>query len=235
MFVLSRSAYLKMCIEYAHQHVWSEYRVGNINTNRWWTFSKNLHLLIFIAGRVQKSQLQNLSVKGPWWIVFFQRLSFIPMLTRPPVYHIYLSFASLFSGQRSPLSNITCQRICRKTSFLSIANNVERDKCYVLLHLILSRDFRASNSKNPLFGSSLLCALFLPHLTCTYLLRACALDAHPTNSNTPACQTNVVGRSQWDIVDCRTRWSLWYWYLDVYVDHLYFSTQMTKKYSTAMF
>ena len=77
---------------------------------------------------------------------------------------------------------------------LSIANNVERDKCYVLLHLILSRDFRASNSKNPLFGSSLLCALFLPHLTCTYLLRACALDAHPTNSNTPACCGSVTLR-----------------------------------------
>ena len=31
-----------------------------------------------------------------------------------------------------------------------------------------------------------------------------------------------------------TRWSLWYWYLDVYVDHLYFQIQVTEKYSTAM-
>ena len=30
------------------------------------------------------------------------------------------------------------------------------------------------------------------------------------------------------------RWSLWYWYLDVYVDHLYFQIQVTEKYSTAM-
>ena len=36
------------------------------------------------------------------------------------------------------------------------------------------------------------------------------------------------------VVDCPTRWSLWYWYLDFYVDHLYFDTQITKKYSTAM-
>ena len=36
------------------------------------------------------------------------------------------------------------------------------------------------------------------------------------------------------IVDCPTRWSLWYWYLDVYVDHLHFDTQISKKYSTAM-
>ena len=31
------------------------------------------------------------------------------------------------------------------------------------------------------------------------------------------------------LADCPTRWSLWYWYLDFYVD-----TQMTEKYSTAM-
>ena len=38
-----------------------------------------------------------------------------------------------------------------------------------------------------------------------------------------------------DIVVSRpTRWSLWYWYLDVYVDHLYFQIQVTEKYSTAM-
>ena len=116
------------------------------------------------------------------------------MLTRLPVYHIYLSFASLFFGQRSPLSNITCQRICRKTSFSALLTMSRGISDMFLLHLILSRDFRASNSKNPLFGSSLLCALFLPHLTCTYLLRACALDAHPTNSNTPACCGSVTLR-----------------------------------------
>ena len=38
-----------------------------------------------------------------------------------------------------------------------------------------------------------------------------------------------------DIVVSRpTRWSLWYWYLDVYVDHLYFQIQVAEKYSTAM-
>ena len=31
-----------------------------------------------------------------------------------------------------------------------------------------------------------------------------------------------------------TRWSLWYWYLDVCVDHLYFQIQVTEKSSTAM-
>ena len=35
-----------------------------------------------------------------------------------------------------------------------------------------------------------------------------------------------------DIVVSRpTRWSLWYWYLDVYVDHLYLQIQVTEKYS----
>ena len=29
------------------------------------------------------------------------------------------------------------------------------------------------------------------------------------------------------LVDCPTRWSLWYWYMDFYVDHLYFDNQMT--------
>ena len=38
----------------------------------------------------------------------------------------------------------------------------------------------------------------------------------------------------WSIVSRPTRWSLWYWYLDVYVDHLYFQIQVTEKYSTAM-
>ena len=38
----------------------------------------------------------------------------------------------------------------------------------------------------------------------------------------------------WEVVDCPARWSLWYWYMDFYVDHLYFDTQMTEKYSTAM-
>ena len=33
------------------------------------------------------------------------------------------------------------------------------------------------------------------------------------------------------VVDCRTRWSLWYSYLDFYIDHLFFDTQMTEKYS----
>ena len=28
--------------------------------------------------------------------------------------------------------------------------------------------------------------------------------------------------------------NLWYWYLDFYVDYLYFDTQMTEKHSTAM-
>ena len=41
----------------------------------------------------------------------------------------------------------------------------------------------------------------------------------------------MVGK---DLVDCPTRWSLWYLCLDFYVDHLYFDTQMTEKYSTAM-
>ena len=40
-------------------------------------------------------------------------------------------------------------------------------------------------------------------------------------------------RGSW-LPKCPTRWSLWYWYLDFYVDHLYFNTQMTEKYSTAM-
>ena len=33
------------------------------------------------------------------------------------------------------------------------------------------------------------------------------------------------------LVSRPTRWSLWYWHLDVYVDHLYFQIQVTEKYS----
>ena len=36
------------------------------------------------------------------------------------------------------------------------------------------------------------------------------------------------------IVDCPTRWSLWYWYFDFYVDHLYFNIKMTEKYRSAI-
>ena len=44
----------------------------------------------------------------------------------------------------------------------------------------------------------------------------------------------MVVMGGYTIVNRPTRWSLWYWYLDVYVDHLYFQIQVTEKYSTAM-
>ena len=46
--------------------------------------------------------------------------------------------------------------------------------------------------------------------------------------------TLLCSISAFYLVDCPTRWSLWYLCLDFYVDHLYFDTQMTEKYSTAM-
>ena len=49
-------------------------------------------------------------------------------------------------------------------------------------------------------------------------------------------QNNMTHIDQWSSmgVSRPTRWSLWYWYLDVSVDHLYFQFQVTEKYSTAM-
>ena len=60
------------------------------------------------------------------------------------------------------------------------------------------------------------------------------------NHNSTLFKSVVLAKTQsWiPIVDCPTRWSLWYWYLDFYVYHLYlylyFNTQIAKKYSTAM-
>ena len=47
----------------------------------------------------------------------------------------------------------------------------------------------------------------------------------------------ILNHVLWDscwVVDCLTRWSLWYWYLDFYVDHHISIPRWLEKYSTAM-
>ena len=60
------------------------------------------------------------------------------------------------------------------------------------------------------------------------------LDPDITNIMTIMTMMMISLDDRDDVVSRPTRWSLWYWYLDVYVDHLYFQIQVTEKYSTAM-
>ena len=57
------------------------------------------------------------------------------------------------------------------------------------------------------------------------------LDPDITNIMTMMTMMMISLDDRDDVVSRPTRWSLWYWYLDVYVDHIYISKS---KYSTAM-
>ena len=67
-----------------------------------------------------------------------------------------------------------------------------------------------------------------------YLLILDRIEFQPQSPSSLSFQDTELHLSS-DLVDCPTRWSLWYWYLDFYVDHLYISiTRWLEKYSTAM-
>ena len=67
-----------------------------------------------------------------------------------------------------------------------------------------------------------------------YLLILDRIEFQPQSPSSLSFQDTALHLSS-DLVDCPTRWSLWYWYLDFYVDHLYISIhRWLEKYSTAM-
>ena len=99
--------------------------------------------------------------------------------------------------------------------------------------------WRSPNSRNLLLSNQY---TLIHHITFIYLHRC-------TQSHSTFSFTYSVSLTSWlfgsysgseNLVSRPTRWSLWYWYLDVYVyDHLYlyhlfFQIQVTEKYSTAM-
>ena len=66
---------------------------------------------------------------------------------------------------------------------------------------------------------------------CSSLLAPYSVDDWSAWWEDDTYSNNFVPNLNLMLVSRPTRWSLWYWHLDVYVDHLYFQIQVTEKYS----